>query len=229
MPIINGEYIAPTWVNGQNPPIDAQEMQDICDSVAKNQAPTSHASPTKDYGVGNASNYGHVKLSDQADMSLGQSFGVAATPQLVALVNDTAHDASLKANQALELAGGKADATVTGTYQGTGTWGANNKNSLEFGKIIPSVIYISNKPDKSNSAVLIVLVPPLKIGYSFYNSADSTGADATRWNTLLEVGAGHFVTPPGHTYAVVSWYAKQAGAGAQGNNLGETYTYVAMY
>ena len=32
MPIINGEYIAPTWVNGQNPPIDAQEMQDICDT-----------------------------------------------------------------------------------------------------------------------------------------------------------------------------------------------------
>ena len=223
MPIINGEYIAPTWVNGQNPPIDAQEMQDICDSVAKNQAPTSHASPTKDYGVGNASNYGHVKLSDTADMSLGQSFGTAATPALVALVQNTATEAADAAHQALTLAGGKADATVTGTYQGSGTSGANNQNSLEFGEIIPSVIYISNKPDESDSAVLIVLVPPLKIGYSFYNSDG-----ATKWNTLLEVGAGHFVTP-GHTFTAVSWYAKQAGPGAQGNNLGETYTYVAMY
>ena len=218
MPIVDGKYVAPTWVNGQNPPIDAQEMQAICDSVAKNQAPTSHASPTTDYGVGNASKYGHVKLSDTADMSLGQNSGTAATPALVALVNDVAHDASLNANQALELAGGKADATVTGTYQGSGTYGANNKNSINFTKI-PTVIYISNKPYRSNSVALLVIVPRLKIGYSFSNAGQSPSAPNGAWNTLLEVSVSG---------TTVSWYSTRS-EGSQGNNKGETYTYYAMY
>ena len=218
MPIINGKYVAPTWVNGQNPPIDAQEMQDICDSIAKYQTPTDHASPTTDYGVGNASKYGHVKLSDSADSSLGQNFGTAATPALVALVNDVAHDASLNANQALTLAGGKADATVTGTYQGGGSYGANNKNYLTFPKI-PTVIYISNKPNRSNSEALLVIVPRLKIGYSFSNTGPSNSAPNAAWNTLLEVSTS------GNT---VYWYSTRS-VGSQGNNRGETYTYVAMY
>ena len=218
MPIVNGKYVAPTWVNGQNPPIDAQEMQDICDSVAKNQAPTSHASPTTDYGVGNASKYGHVKLSDTADSSLGQTFGTAATPALVAVVETVADGAASTANHALELAGGKADKTVTGTYIGSGSYGANNKNYLTFTKI-PTVIYISNKPNRSNSEALLVIVPRLKIGYSFSNTGPSNSAPNAAWNTLLEVSTS------GNT---VYWYSTRS-EGSQGNNRGETYTYVAMY
>lgn len=218
MPIVDGKYVAPTWVNGQNPPIDAQEMQDICDSVAKNQTPTNHASQTTDYGVGNASKYGHVKLSDTADSSLGQTFGTAATPALVAAVKTVADGAASTANQALTLAGGKADATVTGTYQGSGTYGANNKNSINFTKI-PTVIYISNKPYRSNSVALLVIVPRLKIGYSFSNAGQSPSAPNAAWNTLLEVSTS------GNT---VSWYSTRS-EGSQGNNKGETYTYYAMY
>ena len=218
MPIVDGKYVAPTWVNGQNPPIDAQEMQAICDSVAKNQAPTSHASPTTDYGVGNAAKYGHVKLSDTADSSLGQTFGTAATPALVAAVETVADGAASTANQALTLAGGKADATVTGTYIGSGSYGENHKNYLYFSKL-PTVIYISNKPHKSNSATLLVIVPRLKIGYSFSNAGPSTSATNSAWNTLLEVSVSG---------AAVYWYSTRS-EGSQGSNLGETYTYVAMY
>ena len=218
MPIVDGKYVAPTWVNGQNPPIDAQEMQDICDSVAKNQAPTSHASPTTDYGVGNAAKYGHVKLSDTADSSLGQTFGTAATPALVAAVETVADGAASTANQALELAGGKADKTVTGTYIGSGSYGANNKNYLTFPKL-PTVIYISNKPNRSNSEALLVIVPRLKIGYSFSNTGPSTSAPNGAWNTLLEVSTS------GNT---VYWYSTRS-EGSQGSNRGETYTYYAMY
>ena len=221
MPIINGKYVSPTWVNGQNPPIDAQEMQDICDSVAKNQAPTSHASPTKDYGVGNASNYGHVKLSDSADMSLGSNFGTAATPALVALVNDTAHDASLKANQALELAGGKADATVTGTYQGTGKSGPNHKNSLSFSKL-PTAIFISSRPySKPGNTMLTVLLPALQIGYSFSNTEAPEGIGvAGKYNTMLEVS---------YIGNTVYWNTLGSGAMEQANINGYTYTYKAIY
>lgn len=37
MPIVNGQYQAPTWVNGQRPPINAEELQAISDSIVNNQ------------------------------------------------------------------------------------------------------------------------------------------------------------------------------------------------
>ena len=218
MPIINGKYVAPTWVNGQNPPIDAAEMQDICDSIAKYQTPTDHASQTSDYGVGNTTKYGHVKLSDTPDASRTAANGVAATPAMVAAVKTVADGAATTAAQSLELAGGKADATANGTYIGSGSYGENHKNTLYFSKI-PTVIYISNKPHRSNSATLLVIVPRLKIGYSFYNAGPSTSASNSAWNTLLEVSVSG---------TAVYWYSTR-NEGSQGNNLGETYTYYAMY
>ena len=218
MPIVDGKYVAPTWVNGQNPPIDAQEMQDICNSIAKYQTPTDHASQTSDYGVGNTTKYGHVKLSDTPDASRTAANGVAATPAMVAAVKTVADGAASTANQALTIAGGKADKTVTGTYIGSGSYGANNKNYLTFPKL-PTVIYISNKPNRSNSEALLVIVPRLKIGYSFSNTGPSTSAPNGAWNTLLEVSTS------GNT---VYWYSTRS-EGSQGSNRGETYTYYAMY
>ena len=218
MPIVDGKYVAPTWVNGQNPPIDAQEMQDICNSIAKYQTPTDHASQTTDYGVGNTTKYGHVKLSDTPDASRTAAHGVAATPAMVAAVNTVADGGATNAAQALELAGGKANATTNGTYIGGGSYGANNKNYLTFTKI-PTVIYISNKPNRSNSEALLVIVPRLKIGYSFSNTGPSNSAPNAAWNTLLEVSTS------GNT---VYWYSTRS-QGSQGNNRGETYTYYAMY
>lgn len=222
MPIINGRYVAPTWVNDENPPINAQEMQDICDSIEKNQTPTDHASTTTDYGVGNASKYGHVKLTDTPDITKKAANGTAASPAMVAAVKTVADGAATTASQALTLAGSKADATVTGTYQGTGTWGVNNKNSITFTQTtgIPTAIFISNKPNKANSAVLILIVPKLKIGYCFYNNGPNPSDTTTAWNTLLEVSTS------GNT---VYWYSTKNSSGAQGNNIGETYTYYAMY
>lgn len=46
-------------------------------------APTSHASTATTYGVGNASNYGHVKLSDSTTATTAASGGTAATPKAV--------------------------------------------------------------------------------------------------------------------------------------------------
>lgn len=45
--------------------------------------PTSHESSTTDYGKGDASNYGHVKLSDSTDSTSGVDDGVSATPKAV--------------------------------------------------------------------------------------------------------------------------------------------------
>lgn len=45
--------------------------------------PTSHASSATTYGAGNASNYGHVKLTDSTSATNSASSGVAASPKMV--------------------------------------------------------------------------------------------------------------------------------------------------
>lgn len=76
------------------------------------KAPTKHSSTTNAYGVGNASNYGHLKLSDSVSSSNSTGNGCAATPK----ATKTAYD---KAVEAYELADGKLDANfISNDYVG---------------------------------------------------------------------------------------------------------------
>ena len=54
------------------------------------RAPTNHASTGTSYGAGNATNYGHVKLSDSTSSTSGTSGGTAATPSAVKAAYDKA-------------------------------------------------------------------------------------------------------------------------------------------
>ena len=54
-----------------------------------NKAPTNHASGATTYGVGNASNYGHLKLSDSTTSTSSTGSGIAATPKAVKTISDT--------------------------------------------------------------------------------------------------------------------------------------------
>lgn len=77
-----------------------------------NKAPTNHASGATTYGVGDATNYGHLKLSDSVSSSNSTSNGCAATPK----ATKTAYD---KAVEAYELANDKLDANfVSNGYVG---------------------------------------------------------------------------------------------------------------
>lgn len=69
----------------------------------KAAVPTNHASSATTYGVGTASNYGHVKLSASTSSTSGESNGVAATPSAV--------------KAAYDLANGKANASHTHSTQ----------------------------------------------------------------------------------------------------------------
>lgn len=54
------------------------------DDALFGKAPTNHASEETVYGVGNAVNYGHLKLADgDTPMTSGANDGVAATPKMV--------------------------------------------------------------------------------------------------------------------------------------------------
>lgn len=77
-----------------------------------NKAPLNHASTGTTYGVGDATNYGHLKLSDSVSSSNSTSNGCAATPKAA----KTAYD---KAIEAYELANDKLDANfVSNDYVG---------------------------------------------------------------------------------------------------------------
>ena len=81
------------------------------DSIG-NKAPLNHASTGTTYGVGDATNYGHLKLSDSVNSSNSTGNGCAATPK----ATKTAYD---KAVKAYELADGKLDANfVSNDYTG---------------------------------------------------------------------------------------------------------------
>ena len=71
--------------------------------------PTSHTSTNTTYGVGNATEYGHLKLSDATDSVSGVSGGTAATPAAVKVAKDAADAAQSSANNAQS----SADAAMT--------------------------------------------------------------------------------------------------------------------
>lgn len=71
--------------------------------------PTSHTSTTTTYGVGNATQYGHLKLSDATDSASGATGGTAATPAAVKAAKDAADAAQSSANNAQS----SADAAMT--------------------------------------------------------------------------------------------------------------------
>lgn len=64
-----------------------------------NKAPLNHASTGTTYGVGDATNYGHLKLSDSVSSSNSTSNGCAATPKATKTAYDKAVEAYELANQ----------------------------------------------------------------------------------------------------------------------------------
>lgn len=70
--------------------------------LLNDKAPTNHASGATTYGVGNASNYGHLKLSDSTTSTSGTSSGIAATPRAVKTAYDKVVDVDNKADNIAE-------------------------------------------------------------------------------------------------------------------------------
>ncbi len=61
-------------------------------TAVNGKAPKSHAVSATTYGIGNASVYGHLKLSDSTTSTSTTSDGVAATPKAVKTAKETAID-----------------------------------------------------------------------------------------------------------------------------------------
>lgn len=85
---------------------DAQRIAGEAQSAVDGKAPQNHASTATTYGIGNATSYGHVRLSDATDSTMGEPSGVAATPTAVR----SAYDAALAAKSRADDAYTSADA-----------------------------------------------------------------------------------------------------------------------
>lgn len=70
------------------------------------KAPIDHASSNTTYGTGNATKFGHLKLSDSTVSGSNADAGVAATPKAVNDVHAKANAAQSTANAAMPKAGG---------------------------------------------------------------------------------------------------------------------------
>ena len=104
------------------------------------KAPTSHASTATSYGMGTASNYGHVKLSDSTASTSAASAGIAASPKAVkaaydlanaantaaAAAQSTAAAAQSTANAAMPKTGGTFQGDISGATVSAGSWSFKN-------------------------------------------------------------------------------------------------------
>lgn len=126
--------------------------------------PVNHAATATTYGVGNNSNYGHVKLSDSTSSTSSTTDGIAATP------------AAVKA--AYDLANGKqASITTSGILKGNG--------SGTISAAVADTDYVSltglNTKLNRNSAVTAA-------------AANASGTEDTTTNTLYMVRGEAFNT-----------------------------------
>lgn len=74
-------------------PVPAALQSDVAQlsqEVSTGRAPTNHASTTTQYGKGNNSEYGHLKLINATNQNYGINDGFAATPYAVKLAYDLA-------------------------------------------------------------------------------------------------------------------------------------------
>lgn len=80
------------------------------------KAPTSHASSATTYGKGDASNYGHVKLSSETGNTSGVADGIAATPLAVKSVADSLATYKTANDRAVANTAPKSHASTGITY-----------------------------------------------------------------------------------------------------------------
>ena len=130
------------------------------------KAPIDHASAATTYGVGNGSNYGHVKLSSSTSSTSGTDSGIAATPSAVRAVKN--------------LFGGNKIITGSATIE----YGPTSKDvTVSFGHTYksPPVVLVSQVFDDAN-----IIVKNNKITTTGFTAAvagvfSTSGSRAFNW------------------------------------------------
>ena len=131
------------------------------------KAPNNHKSAATTYGVGNATEFGHLKISDNiTDIAGAASDGVAASSKAVvdaknAAISTAASDATSKANAAQSAAASDATTKANDAYTS-----ANNNSVSRYNDIVGELTANGNR-----------LYMDYKDGKYGYNTAANRGAD----------------------------------------------------
>lgn len=129
--------------------------------------PTSHDSTKTTHGAGNASKYGHVKLSDATNSQSGVSGGVAATPAAVKAAKDAADAAQSSANSAMDKASTLATSSTPGIVKpGTGmTVDTNGRLNVNTASTSEAGIVQLNNTVTSTSTAQAATAKAVKMAY----------------------------------------------------------------
>lgn len=124
-------------------------------TTVNGKAPTNHASSGTSYGVGNATSYGHVRLSDTPSSS-GASDGIAATPKMVQeAISSAPLGVTTLINKTMTAAQVKAAATGSGTI--TGASDGNLVEAYAYGKLVEVSFLNGSGFDVSGGSVIVTL------------------------------------------------------------------------
>ena len=184
-------------------------------------SPTSHASTATTYGVGNATQYGHLKLSDATNNSSGVIGGVAATPASVKAAKEAADSAQSSADNAQSSADAamtKASTLATASSPGivkpgTGmTVNAAGALNVSF-----------NNTVTSTSTTQAATANALKKAYDKAVEADNKAGIIRLFNSRLVITESNAAwTPPvtGWARVTVIGGGGAGGGGGRSNNIG---------
>ena len=163
------DYVRKTWVNGEvitdvglnnleqgigesfTAAKTAETKAEDAKKEVEKKAPKNHAASSPDYGKGDGTNYGHVKLSDDVNSTSDKDGGVAASPKAV----KEAYDLAESAGNAAAKKVAKAGDTMTGKLIAQ-----NNTSYAE--KQVRNIFLIADGetlPDGSNGDICLVYTP----------------------------------------------------------------------
>lgn len=149
--------------------------------------PTSHASTNTTHGVGNATQYGHLKLSDATNSSSGVSGGVAATPAAVKFAKDAADAAQKDADDAMAKASETATASKAGIayFPAPFIAGSGGKIGIRTASVSQIGIVQLNNTVTSTSTVQAATANAVKTVYDKAVEAEAAVAKALPVGSLI--------------------------------------------
>ncbi len=149
--------------------------------------PTSHASTNTTHGVGNATQYGHLKLSDAVDSASGATGGTAATPAAVKAAKEAADAAQSSADAAMTKASTLATSSTPGIVKpGTGmTVSTNGALNVDTASTSKAGIVQLNNTVTSTSSTQAATANAVKTAYDKAVAAEAAIANALPVGALL--------------------------------------------
>ena len=205
MPIQNGKYVSPNWQNGGPPALNAAELNAICQSLQADDQQIKDNLPGIIQSIASGV---FLNSSGQLVNKAGSQITVPSSQ-----LSDQVH-------------------IVTGSYVGTGTFGADHPCSLTF-NFLPKLIMITRYHTGTSS--IDYIFPGDSEGNYWLMDANTltdsgaslSGYVGTGFGRVFGYGGGASVGYKSSDQRTIYWYSGNDAA-SQFNSDGTTYYYAAI-